>query len=61
MQLGEKWIIERLKDIHEAIQTHNWKDWKQGNKDTLLIENIVFNKENLREYTEILLKLMRVW
>lgn len=61
MQLGEKWIIERVKNIHEAIQNHNWKDCKQGNKDTLLIENIVFNKENLREYTEILLKLMRVW
>ena len=50
----------KLKNIYELIQNRNWKDWKQGNKDYITIENVVVNKENLREQTEILLKLMRV-
>lgn len=49
----------KLKNIYELIQNHHWKDWKQGNKDYITIENVVVNKENLREQTEILLKLMR--
>lgn len=49
----------KLKNIYELIQNRHWKDWKQGNKDYITIENVVVNKENLREQTEILLKLMR--